>query len=71
MAYFVVDRFEGSTAFVICDDGREFEVPRRALPDDADEGAVLRLNLDHPVTGDWSAAAVDAEERARRGQQAR
>ena len=71
MAFFVVSRFEGGTAFIVADDGREFEVPRRALPDDADEGAILRLNLDHPVTGDWSAAAVDAEERARRGRLAR
>lgn len=71
MGYFVIDRIEGSTAVVVADDGREFEVPRRALPEDADEGTVLRLNLDHPVTGDWSAAAVDDEERARRQRQAR
>ena len=71
MAYYVIGRMEGSMAFIVSDDGREFEVPRRALPDDADEGAVLRLNLEHPVTGDWSAAAVDAAERARRGNGAR
>lgn len=71
MAFYVVRRFADSTAIIISDDGREFEVPRRALPDDADEGAILRLNLEHPVTGDWSAAAVDAEERARRGRLAR
>ncbi len=71
MAFFVVNRFRDSTAFIISDDGREFEVPRRALPEEVDEGAVLRLNLEHPVTGDWSAAAVDAAERARRGNPAR
>jgi hypothetical protein len=71
MAYFVIDRIEGSAAVVVADDGREFEVPRRALPEAADEGTVLRLNLDHPLIGDWSAAAVDEEERARRQRQAR
>lgn len=71
MAFFVIDRIEGSTAVIVADDGREFEVPRRALPDDVGEGTVLRLNLDHPVTGDWSAAAVDEAEQARRQRQAR
>ena len=71
MAYYVIDRIEGSTAVIVADDGREFEVPRRALPQDVSEGAVLRLNLDHPVTGDWSAAAVDETEQARRQRQAR
>ena len=71
MAYYVIDRFEGSTARIVADDGREFEVPRRALPDDAGEGMVLRLNLDNPVTGDWSSAAVDEAEQARRSRQAR
>jgi hypothetical protein len=67
MAYFVVQRFEESSAIIVADDGREFSVPRSALPDDVSAGVVLRLNLDHPVTGDWSAAAVDETERARRG----
>ena len=71
MAYYVIDRIEGNSAVIVADDGREFEVPRRVLPDDADEGMVLRLNLDQPLTGDWSAAAVDDEERARRQRQAR
>ena len=71
MAFFVIDRFEGSTAVIVADDGREFEVPRRALPADANEGTVLRLNLENPVTGDWSAAAVDDTEQARRQRQAR
>jgi len=71
MAFFVINRLDGTTAIILSDDGREFEVPRRALPEEVDEGAVLRLNLEHPVTGDWSAAAVDAAERARRGDRAR
>jgi len=71
MAFFVVDRFEGSTAIIVADDGREFTAPRRALPDGSAEGTVLRLNLDNPVTGDWSAAQVDEEERSRRLKQAR
>lgn len=71
MAYYVIDRFEGSTAVIVADDGREFEVPRRALPEDVSEGTVMRLNLDNPVTGDWSAAAVDEAEQARRQRQAR
>lgn len=71
MAFFVIDRFEGSTAVIVADDGREFEVPRRALPGDPSEGMVLRLNLENPVTGDWAAAAVDDAEQARRQRQAR
>ena len=66
MAFFVINRIEDGTAVIVADDGREFLVPRRALPDDAGKGAVLRLNLEHPVTGDWSAAAVDEAERVRR-----
>lgn len=71
MAYFVIDRFEGSTAVIVADDGREFEAPRRALPEDVGEGTVLRLNLENPLAGDWSAAAVDEAEQARRSRQAR
>lgn len=66
MAFFVIGRIDGTQAIIVADDGREFDVPRRALPEDAAEGMVLRLNLDNPVTGDWSAAAVDDAERARR-----
>lgn len=66
MAYFVVDRFEGTTAVIVADDGREFTAPRRVLPDGSSEGTVLRLNLDNPVTGDWSAAQIDDEEANRR-----
>jgi len=55
----------------VADDGREFNVPRRALPEEVNEGTVLRLNLDNPVTGDWSAAAIDEDERSRRMQHAR
>jgi hypothetical protein len=66
MGYFVVDRFEGSTAVIIADDGREFTAPRRVLPEGSDEGTVLRLNLDNPITGDWSSAQIDDDERNRR-----
>ena len=66
MAHFVVTRFEGTAAVIHSDDGREFMAPRRLLPDGAAEGTVLRLNLDNPVTGDWSAAQIDEEESRRR-----
>jgi hypothetical protein len=71
MGYFVVDRFEGSSVVIIADDGREFTAPRRVLPEGSDEGTVLRLNLENPVTGDWSAAQIDEAERGRRLKQAR
>jgi hypothetical protein len=66
MAHFVVHRFEGTAAVIVADDGREFLAPRRLLPDGSVEGTVLRLNLDNPVTGDWSAAQIDEEESRRR-----
>lgn len=69
--YYVIDRFEGSTAVIIGDDGREFTAPRRVLPDGSAEGTVLKLNLDNPVTGDWAAAQIDDAERDRRLKQAR
>jgi hypothetical protein len=68
--YYVIDRLEATTAVILADDGREFLVPRRALPEGVRAGTVLRLNLDHPVTGDWDAAAVDEMERARRQRRA-
>jgi hypothetical protein len=66
MGYFVVDRFEGTTAVIIADDGREFTAPLRVLPEGSGQGTVLRLNLDNPITGDWSAAQIDDDERRRR-----
>ena len=63
----VVDRLEGSTAVLIADDDREFELARRQLPKDGRrEGAVLRVEMgqdDQPV---WSSARVDRAEEKRR-----
>jgi hypothetical protein len=36
------------------------------LPEGSGQGTVLRLNLDNPITGDWSAAQIDDDERRRR-----
>jgi hypothetical protein len=68
MAYHVIDRFEGTTAVIVADDGRTFDVPRSELPRGCREGAVLRLDGEPP---DWSRAVIDEAERARRLQRAR
>jgi hypothetical protein len=67
MAHYAIDRFEGSLAVLVGDDGRTFDVPRSELPRGSREGTVLRVNGDPP---DWSGAVVDDAERERRLHQA-
>jgi len=40
-----IDRFEGKIAIIKTDDGQEIKWPINNLPDDAEEGASVRLNL--------------------------
>lgn len=54
---------------VVGDDGRSFDLPKRALPRGAREGIVLRLEAGSPP--DWSRAVIDDAERQRRLEQAR
>jgi hypothetical protein len=67
-----VDRLEARTAVLIADDGREYEVPRRQLPQDGRrEGAVLRVDLSASGDPIWPSATVDREEEGRRLDEAR
>jgi len=67
-----VDRLESSTALLIADDGREFVVPRKSLPQDGRrEGAILRVELNDAGDPVWSTARVDVAEERRRLEDAR
>jgi hypothetical protein len=61
--FYVVDRIEGDAAVVVADDGRSFDVERRALPKRSGEGTVLRVEGSDP---DWATAVIDDAERQRR-----
>jgi hypothetical protein len=71
MAYYVIDRFEGSLAVIVGDDGRTFDVARSKLPEGCREGTVLRLEAQGDRAPDWSRAVIDEAERARRLERAR
>jgi hypothetical protein len=71
MPYYVVDRIEGPVAVVVGDDGRTFDVPRRALPKGCRESTVLRVDAAAEETPDWAEVAVDEPERVRRLERAR
>ncbi len=71
MPFFVVDRIEGTTAVILADDGRTFDVPRRALPKGSREGTVLRVDGEDLEAPDWSRAVIDEAERVRRLERAR
>jgi hypothetical protein len=66
MAFYVIDRIEGTTAVIVADDDREFNVPRRALPKGSREGTVLRIDAEMPLNPDWATAVIDEEEWKRR-----
>jgi len=51
----VVDRFEGKLAIIKTDDGQEISWPIKNLPEDCQEGSVIRLTL--------STSKTDQEER--------
>jgi hypothetical protein len=53
----VIDRFEGESAVIKTDNGQEIIWPKNNLPEDAKEGAAVRLNL--------STSKTDEEERAK------
>lgn len=71
MPFYVVDRIEGKTAVMVGDDGRTFDVPRRALPKGCREGTVLRIDAGSTENPDWANAVVDEIEGARRLERAR
>ena len=71
MPFYVVDRIEGTTTVIVADDGREFDVPRQALPRGCREGTVLRIDAASTESPDWANAVIDETERVRRLEVAR
>ncbi|MFA5413265.1 MAG: DUF3006 domain-containing protein [Patescibacteria group bacterium] len=53
----VIDRFEGDSAVIKTEDGQELLWPKADLPEDAKEGAAVRLGI--------STNQTDEEERAK------
>ena len=41
----VIDRFEGKLAVIKTEEGQEFHWPIKSLPEEASEGAAVRLSL--------------------------
>jgi hypothetical protein len=71
MAYFAVDRIEGSIAVLIGADRAQHDVPRKQLPKGTGEGSVLDVPLDAGGQPVWAGARLDAAERERRLARAR
>jgi hypothetical protein len=71
MPFYVIDRIEGKVAAVVADDGRTFDVPRRALPKGFREGTVFRVDGTDLETPEWAHAVIDEAERVRRLEGAR
>lgn len=67
---YAVDRIQGASAVLLDDAGRVVTVPRSRLPRDLAEGDVLRVP-EQGGTPDWGTAVVDAQETARRRDEAR
>lgn len=51
-----IDRFEGDTAIIELDGDVFFDIPRHALPLNAEEGDVLCISVDKVKTADKRAA---------------
>jgi hypothetical protein len=68
---FSVDRFEGSTAVVVADDGATYEVARSRLPRASREGSVLSVPLGEGARPQWERARLDAAETERRRSEGR
>lgn len=64
--FFAVDRFEGSIAVLIGDDGTSYDVLRSRLPRPLREGDILAVSMEEDGTPDWQAATLDLAERSRR-----
>lgn len=64
--FFVVDRFEGTYAVLIGDDGAVHDVIRADLPVAVQEGSVLSIKLNQGNQPQWSDARLDAAEYQRR-----
>lgn len=71
MPFYVIDQIEGTTAVIVADDGRTFDVPRQALPRGCREGTVLRIDAETVASPDWVHAVIDETERVRRLDQVR
>jgi hypothetical protein len=48
----IIDRFEGTEAVLVFDDGKELVWPIKNLPEGLKEGAVLRLTISSEATAE-------------------
>lgn len=48
---FSIDRFEGSIAAVVSDDGKTYNIPKALLPENAKEGDIINIIVDEKKTG--------------------
>jgi len=62
----VIDRFEGTVAVLVSDDGTSIDVDRALLPKGAGAGDVLRVNVGPQGGFRWSEAVVDVRATAER-----
>jgi DUF3006 family protein len=63
---FAVDRFGGTIAVLISDDGEQVDVERSRLPEGVQPGTVLSVSRDEVGNRRWENALVDDDEQARR-----
>ena len=68
---YVIDRIEDGTWAVLEDStGRTFDLPRAWLPADADEGATVRIEVDHEAHGTtrnrWTIDVAGRQDRSER-----
>jgi hypothetical protein len=71
-SFYAVDRFEGDLAVIVDDSGDTLEVRRSLLPEDTEEGSVLRVWPDDGSGGpDWATAELADDEAEARLERAR
>lgn len=63
---FAVDRFEGTIAVLVSDDGEQIDVERSRLPQGVRPGTVLSVMRDEAGELRWKDARMDEDEEARR-----
>ena len=57
MLRLAIDRFEGETAVLTTDDGRQVDFPRNMLPSDCKAGDLLTVTIQRDVAGTADLAA--------------
>jgi hypothetical protein len=61
-----VDRIEGQTVVLVCDDGRQFEAQARDFSEKPSEGLIYTVPTDREGNPQWKKAASDRAETNRR-----